>query len=419
MAMSLTRRDFLAGAGYGLGMMAVKAAHGRTTSRPAAMDARDFLSRVIYTRKEVDDWLAGRDFKFAKYDSELGWLLKDARFADGVDHSTSTYRYVGGGEHERRMMAYADEPCRINTYGDSFTMCHQVSDGETWQEVLARNLCEPIRNFGVGAYSVYQAYLRMRREERRVPAGVIILNIYDDDHYRNLDAWRHIRCGKDARFLCPTLPHLQVNLAKRACREVENPCPTRESVYNLCDLDWVERRFRDDFVLGIMLSHANTKAGNPDLAYKNIMDLATTHGINTRIDRGEGLDQSARVLHARAALLATMYVVEKVEAFAREHGKKVLYVLSFNAANVARRVKEGTRFDQDFVDFLKAKNLPFVDLMEAHLADFAMFKGSIEEYLARYYIGHYTPLGNFFTAFAIKPRLLELLDPKPPAYQPP
>ena len=38
--------------------------------------------------------------------------------------------------------------------------CYQVSDGETWQEYLAAHLDEPIRNFGMGGYGVYQACRR-------------------------------------------------------------------------------------------------------------------------------------------------------------------------------------------------------------------------------------------------------------------
>src|SRR5256885_2648577 len=64
----------------------------------------------------------------------------------------------------RTSIMYADRPCRINTYGDSFTQCHQVSDHETWQEYLAAHLGEPIRNFGMGGYGFYQAY-RRRSEE--------------------------------------------------------------------------------------------------------------------------------------------------------------------------------------------------------------------------------------------------------------
>ncbi len=62
------------------------------------------------------------------------------------------------------MSNYKEKSCRINTYGNSFTQCHEVSDHETWQEILAAHLQEPVRNFGIGGWSVYQAYLRMLKE---------------------------------------------------------------------------------------------------------------------------------------------------------------------------------------------------------------------------------------------------------------
>ena len=49
----------------------------------------------------------------------------------------------------------------------------------------------------------------------------------------------------------------------------------------------------------------------------------------------------------------------------------------------------------------------------------SQFKIDAKSYLERYYIGHYNPLGNQFTAFAIKNKLVEMLDPKPTAYPSP
>ena len=101
------------------------------------------------------------------------------------------------------MINYADQPCRINTYGNSFTQCAQVSDGESWQEILAAHIREPIRNFGVGGYGVYQAYRRaMSVEVTDIAAEYIVLNIWDDDHKRNLDAARWTR----AAWICRDLP---------------------------------------------------------------------------------------------------------------------------------------------------------------------------------------------------------------------
>ncbi|MBN2216204.1 MAG: SGNH/GDSL hydrolase family protein, partial [Pirellulales bacterium] len=214
--------------------------------------AREFLKGRLYTREEVDSWLAGKAFPFYKYHSEFGWLLPNARFRDGVDRSLSVYTYVQP-DGERVMSNYADQPCRVNTYGDSYTQCHQVSDHETWQEQLAAHLQEPVRNFGIGGWSVYQAYLRMLKEEERTPAKYIIFNIFDDDHRRNLDAWRRIRTGIYQQFIEPPLPHVRVNVAQDRFEERPNPCPTPASLYDLCDLDKTCEMFKDDFMLRIML----------------------------------------------------------------------------------------------------------------------------------------------------------------------
>jgi len=380
------------------------------------LSAREFLASMLYTREEVDLWLAGKAFPFAKYSSEFGWLLPNAYFRDGVDNSTSVYTY-SQPDGERTMGNYADQPCRINTYGDSFTQCHQVSDNETWQEYLAAHLQEPVRNFGIGGWSVYQAYLRMLKEEQRTPAEYIIFNIYDDDHWRNLDSWRNIRVRKHVRFIEPTLPYVRVNVKEGTFEERPNPCPTPESLYDLCDLNKTYELFKDDFILQIMLAHKNARAKNPFQSYKDVMALASTRGIETSIETNEHLSNTAYELQIQAALFSTQKIVEKIEAYADENGKKVLYVLSFPPTSVARRIKEGKRWDQPFVGFLKRKNLPFVDMMEVHLKDFEQYKIDVKDYLAQYYIGHYNPRGNHFCAFAIKDPLVQMLDPKPVPYR--
>ena len=81
-----TRRGFLKTASAGVAAVGVPAVivHG-DDKKSKVIEARDYLKRILYTRKDVDDWLAGRDFVFAKYDSGLGWLLKNAKFVEGID----------------------------------------------------------------------------------------------------------------------------------------------------------------------------------------------------------------------------------------------------------------------------------------------------------------------------------------------
>jgi hypothetical protein len=381
----------------------------------APVTARDMLQRLLLTKTEVDQWLAGKAFPFAKYNSEFGWLLRSGLAHDGVDQSTCVYTF--GALDERITINYRDRPCRINTYGNSFTQCHQVSDGETWQEVLAAHLQEPVRNFGVGGWSVYQAYLRMLKEEQRVPADFIILNIYDDDHFRNLDSWRSFRMPRHPQFIEPTLPYVTVNLQEQRFQEKPNACPTPESVYHLTDLDWVENRFTNDFVLQIMLAHANAPVANDRRKYADLLKLATTIGIVTRNDIETRFSDAANEMFARAAFFATEQIIEKVEAYAKKANKRVLYVLSYPATYLARSIGERIRYDHEFVDFMRKRGLPVVDLAEAHEADFAHYKGGLKDYLAQYFIGHYNPRGNFFCANAIQIKLLEMLDPKPVPYR--
>jgi hypothetical protein len=380
------------------------------------IDLKTYLSEILYTKKEIDDWLAGKAFPFSKYNSDLGWLLNNASFKDGINDSKSTYTYVGE-DGERIMSNYAKKPCRINTYGNSFTQCHQVSDHETWQEVLAAHLQEPIRNFGVGGWSVYQSYLRMLKEEKRSPADYIIFNIYDDDHKRNLDSWRNIRVKKHPQHIEAPLPFVKVDLKNRQMIECGNPCPTINSLYNLCDLEKAYQIFRDDFVLKIMVAHRNSKLKNAERTYSDLMELIKTHGIKTKIDDGETLAREADDIHIKTAIFSSMRIIEKIEKFAEENDKKILFVLSYPAKTMAKYIEEGKRFDTKLLEFIKEKKLPYVDLMDKHAADYSQYNLEIKDYLDKYFIGHYNPLGNFFCANAIKNKLIEILNPEPFPYR--
>jgi hypothetical protein len=358
--------------------------------------------------------LAGRAFPFSKYDAELGYLHRDRRFKQGMNDSICTYTYDKSGA--RRTIMYAESPCRINTYGNSFTSCEQVNDGETWQEVLAAFLGEPIRNYGIGGYSLYQAYLRMKREETVCPARYIIFNIFDDDHYRNLISWQEIANGKNWQHFQPPVPYIVANPATGEFKEMKNPCPTPESLYNLCNLDWVYKTFKDDFLLKVRL--AQGAGQNPDREIVQMVQaLALEQGMHTRVNySGDDLIKTADSLYTQSAIFASTRVVDQIEQFATTHKKRVLYVLSYGPTNVAKRLQGEKRFDQSFVDFLDARKLSYVDLLETHAADYAEFKTNVKEYLKRYYVGHYNPQGNGFCAFAILNKLVAMLDPKPTPY---
>ena len=111
------------------------------------------------------------------------------------------------------------------------------------------------------------------------------------------------------------------------------------------------------------------------------------------------------------------YLSEKIEDYAHKNKKKILFVLSYPGKTIAPYIEKNTRFDQSFIDYLKTKNLPYIDLMEIHTQDFKKYNLNIKNYINNYFIGHYNPTGNFFCAFALKDKLVELLDPKPFPYR--
>lgn len=189
--------------------------------------------------------------QWARFDPQLGYVPKDSIQRDGIDGSRSVYRYGPNGE--RKTVNCADRPCRINTYGDSFTQCHQVSDGETWQESLAAHLGEPIRNFGVGGYGAFQAFERLRRTEAKsCKAAYLIFNIFDDDHQRSMMPWRSFVInwhGEDEMFHGSPWTHLRVDLKSGNWEEVPSPCPTADALRRLLDFQYARAVVEDNEIV--------------------------------------------------------------------------------------------------------------------------------------------------------------------------
>ena len=131
--------------------------------------------------------------------------------------------------------------------------------------------------------------------------------------------------------------------------ERKNACPTPESVYNLCDPDWVCNEFRDEFMLEMRMSYIDQDGGSGD----SLARFAIAHPPLRE-----------------AGLWASMRIVEKAEEFAAANGKQLLWILSYNVTTVAETLRQGTRFDREFIDFMKQNGLCHVDLLEAHQAEF-------------------------------------------------
>ena len=388
---------------------------------------RQYLSRAALTREMVDRFLDPGAHNKTRFDTVLGYLPKASVKRDGIDNSHAIYRYHLAGERWRSN--YADRPCRTNTYGDSFTQCVQVSDGETWQEYLAAHLGEPIRNFGVGGYGLYQAYRRMLREETsESSAEYVMLNVFSDDHSRSIYKWRWLHVpdfhaisrgsvssiGEAWSFEANPWAHVRLNPETGDFEECENPYSEPESLYLLCDEDHVCEAFRGDFEVQAALAQKHATDVNTEVLRRTAEALA----MPTDFSSQEAVSKTAQDLLQTCALRSSMYIVDRAKAYTQAAGKKLMILLSYSEMEVVRACKGLPRFDQDFVDHLARKSFLVVDGLQKHEQDFKTFSCSPEEYARRYYIGHYSPQGNHFFAFAAKDAIVEWLDLKPPTYRP-
>jgi hypothetical protein len=377
----------------------------------------EYLKHSAVSREVIDVFLRGPSW--AQYDPELGYILGNYLPSDGIDHSATISTVQPNGA--RTSLMYAGKKCRINTYGDSFTQCHQVSDGETWQEYLAGHLGEPIRNFGMGGYGVYQAYRRMVREERTDHgAEYVIFYIWGDDHIRSLLRCRHAITYRGwspqggRAFHGNFWPNVELDLQTGRFVEKENLLPTRESLYRMTDPQWMADHLKDD--LGLQL-YAFASGYTRGLDREPISKLAARLEFRFDWDRESELQSQARGLLDRYSLRATQFVLEKAREFTTRSGKKLLVVLFDPYRAMAQMKDSGTRYDQEVVDYLAREKFNYFDMNKVHLRDFKKYNLPYHEYMKQYFIGHYSPRGNHFFAYSIKNKVVEWLDPKPITYQ--
>ena len=345
------------------------------------------------------------------FDAELGWILQDAIRYDGIDNSTTFYHYEKSGARKRTN--FPKQKARIHAYGNSFTHCYQVNDGESWEEYLAGHLCEPVENFGVGGYSVYQAFLRMKRIEKTHPGKYVIFNIWDDDHFRNLDSWWSIRHSKKG-FCSFTMPYQKVNIKKNIIIEMPNKCQSSEDVYKLSDIDWLFKEFKDDPILKLMLAIGNNDSPQEHLA----IDTHTIFGLpHKQVDKAE-LENDLRTSYTKAAIFSTIKILDMLNGYIKSHDKKLLVILSYSKGNLGRYLSGEKPFDQELLDYLKNQDYPYLDLRQLHSEEFKKYNLDVNKYLEQYYIGggHHNPAGNFFCAMAIKDTVINWLQPKPMSY---
>lgn len=378
----------------------------------------DYLRKSAVKKEILDVFL--NENSWARFDPELGYILGNYMPRDGIDESYTISTSMPDGSRSRQI--YANRPCRINTYGNSFTQCHQVSDAETWQEYLAGHLGEPVRNFGMGGFGVYQAYRRMVREELADNgADYMILYMWGDDYMRSVFRCRYVVFypfwdnDEGYMFHGNFWSNVEMDLTTGTLVEKENIISSPEDLYSMTEPDFMVENLKDDLMVQLHLLGRNMVSTDVEVqGLKNLAGILDVPEID--FSDAEKRISTANALKNKYAFAATKKILTDAETFARDHGKKLL-LIHFDPYDVFRPMTTGIpRYDREVIDFIQKNGYDYFDMNDVHLEDFKKFNLSIEEYMDRYFIGHYNPSGNHFFAYALKDRIVEWLDPKPVTY---
>jgi hypothetical protein len=378
----------------------------------------EFIKSAVPTKAELDVFLNKKGV-WSKYDSQLGYILGNSLPLEGIDTSCTISTTLPNGA--RTMFMYKDKRCRINTYGNSFTQCQQVSDGETWQEYLAAHLGEPVRNYGVGGYGVYQAYLRLLREEKTKNAAEhLVFYMWGGDHTRSLLRCRYIatkdwnsRNEPGMKFHGNFWSNLEMDLNTGKFIEKTNPLNTPQLLQKMADTAWMYQNLKDDIALQLLLFR-NRRISDLDL--DRVAKLS--HWLQVKFDFNDTANRERAVIDLldQYSFKATEYILTKLKAYAQKNHKKLMIVL-FDPYRVTNSlIENGTRYDTEIVEFLEKEKFNFFDMNLVHVQDFKNFKLNLDDYYRRYLLGHYNPAGNHFFAFSIKNKIVEWLNPKPITY---
>jgi hypothetical protein len=214
--------------------------------------------------------------------------------------------------------------------------------------------------------------------------------------------------------------HVRYDLKTSQWVELRGLCKKAEDLRNLVGKDNFCNAFKDDTV-----THLYTMREGGDAPIGECEQLAEVFGVKVNLRNPRTRQADARKLHIAYGIQSTIFIVDKFRKWADANKRKFMVLLSYDVPTVQTYLKNGTRFDDTFVQFLKRGKYTYVDALPKAGTEFKSFKGSINQFCQRFYVaragaqvfGHYNPYGNFWFAYAIRKELLNWLDPKPPAYQ--
>ena len=136
--------------------------------------------------------------RFQSWDRELGWCNQpNWTKVDKSDRSSTAKKSSSGlavfstDEKGSRSCRHPSARTEVSIFGDSYCMCRDVHDEETFPWYLGELRGTRVANYGVGNYGLDQALLRLQRDYPQDPGESVVLAVTSITMARCVSVYRH------------------------------------------------------------------------------------------------------------------------------------------------------------------------------------------------------------------------------------
>ncbi len=303
-----------------------------------------------------------------------------------------TFSHGPGGE--RRCVTNYDTTL-ISTYGDSFTYCAEVGDGDTWQTGLGEKLRTNVLNFGVCGYGTDQALLKF--ELNKGPyTKLVILGVWPENVNRVVNVYRPFYAYSDT--IMTTKPIFQKQ--GDTIRLISNPINSVAELSKLDQESFLEELGKVDY--WYRLDKRLPKFSFPYTFsfydWRNVLFSQLVAGIN---DLRKKRSRRPWNLYDEDNPLSIMcFIADLFVETARSRGSEPLIVIMPHKEDIRDLIDKEIPWFFRFTQYLSHKGYPFFDAVQC-VADMHPSKQELD----KLYGSHASAEGNRMLAEILSKRL--------------
>jgi hypothetical protein len=130
-----------------------------------------------------------KNFKKYNYNYFLGWDKKPN--SSNFDLNNNKKVFYSFDKEGFRKSKFNKKKNFIATFGDSYTFCRQVSNSQTWQEIISSKIKNFVSNYGVGNYGLDQSFLKYKVTKIKKETKIVIFGFVPETICRIQSCWKY------------------------------------------------------------------------------------------------------------------------------------------------------------------------------------------------------------------------------------